>query len=99
MVNREDQLVTTNENVMFIVDEEHNLSGVKKDIGKVLVPNRDESKVTVFTVNKQVKVHEKNCHIQLEKQEGYVTLRKRYGKNIQKQEGQENQTENKQKRK
>ena len=29
MVNREDQLVTTNENVMFIVDEEHNLSGVK----------------------------------------------------------------------
>lgn len=28
-VNREDQLVTTNENVMFIVDEEHNLSGVK----------------------------------------------------------------------
>ena len=52
MVNREDQLVTTNENVMFIVDEEHNLSGVKKDIGKVLVPNRDESKVTVFTVNK-----------------------------------------------
>ena len=29
MVNREDQLVTTNENVMSIVDEEHSLSGVK----------------------------------------------------------------------
>ena len=28
-VNREDQLVTTNENVMSIVDEEHSLSGVK----------------------------------------------------------------------
>ena len=29
MVNREDQLVTTNENVMSIVDEEHSLSGAK----------------------------------------------------------------------